>query len=138
MLLCCTMGTAIAQQPIICQAGATPLQVRTEGKAEQLGNILLDCRGTPNTTGLRTNLVVILDRAITNTLSGTDILRGVTLTIDQGAGAITSSVPAVKSGTSSLSFNGVDFSIPSTGRVVFTISQVRADVSNSSQPVEHL
>lgn len=125
-------GVMNAQQgAFTCQALSTPLTVRAEGKTEQVGNISINCSGGAPGARLMTSLTVFLDRSITNRGSGdNDVLRDVVLSVDQG-----SAQNAVRNGSSSLSFNNVNFTVPASGRVVFQISGIRANVSTSPSAV---
>lgn len=126
---------AMAQQgAFTCQALSTPLTVRAEGKTELMGNISINCGGGAPGARLTTNLAVFLDRTITNR-SNDDILRDVLLSVDQGSGLNPTAMQALRSGAGSISFNNVSFTVPASGRVVFQISGIRANVSNASSPV---
>ena len=123
------------ETPLVCQVASAALQVRAEGRAERVGDITITCQGgTPGQVG-RTNLILFLNRPITNVVSN-DTLRDVTVTIDQGIGRRPSGVRAVLQGATSLTFNGLDFTVPPSRAVQFSISGVRVDVSgNANQPV---
>lgn len=126
---------ALFSQTFTCQVSSTPLQVRAEGKTELVGEVSLDCRA-PNAVpvSLTTNLQVNLSSPVTNPVTADSKLRDVRLTVDQGQGPVASPVLASTAGTNSITFLGVTVSAPS-GRIVFNISGIRVDVSNSSQPV---
>src|SRR5258708_3102215 len=129
-----TASAAFAQS-YNCEAGSVPLQVRAEGKTEQVGDISIDCTGPSGMQTANTvSILLTLDRPVTNPVLSDSTLRDVKLTIDPGSGPVASSVGALKTGTNSIAFNGVTFSAPS-GRVVFRISAIRADVTGSTQPV---
>ena len=122
------------ETPLVCQVASAALQVRAEGRAERVGDITITCQGgTPGQVG-RTNLVLFLNRPITNTVSN-DTLRDVTVAVDQGLGLRASAVRAVLQGATSLTFNGLDFTVPASRAVQFRVSGVRVDVSGQNQQV---
>ncbi|HUQ95053.1 MAG TPA: hypothetical protein VM120_25475 [Bryobacteraceae bacterium] len=135
IILVCSSVAGIAQVPMTCQTSSAPLQVRAEGRTERLGSITIECGGGAAGTQARTNLAVFLDHPITNRLSGSSTLRDAVLSIDQGSGLAVSAVRPTVTGPSSISFNGIDFAVPASRRVVFQISELRADVSAPAGPV---
>lgn len=122
------------ESPLVCQVASAALQVRAEGRAERVGDITLTCQGgTPGQLG-RTNLILFLNRTITNAVSN-DTLRDVTVAVDQGLGLRVSAARAVLQGATSLTFNGLDFTVPPSRTVQFRVSGVRVDVSGQNQQV---
>ncbi len=120
--------------PLVCQVASAALQVRAEGRVERVGNITITCQGgTPGQVG-RTNLILFLNRPVTNAVSN-DTLRDVTVAVDQGLGLRVSGVRAVLQGATSLTFNGLDFTVPASRTVQFRVSGVRVDVSGQNQQV---
>jgi uncharacterized protein (TIGR03437 family) len=120
--------------PLVCQVASVALQVRAEGRTERVGDITISCTGgTPGQTG-RTNLVLFLTRPITNPLVS-NILRDVTVSVDQGSGLRPAPAGATVQSPTSLTFNGIDFAVPPSRTVLFRVSGVRVDVSGSAQPV---
>jgi uncharacterized protein (TIGR03437 family) len=121
---------------MVCQATSAPLQVRIEGRTERVGDITLNCQGGSPGTTLNTNLVVTLNRNITNKVDN-NVVRNVVLLLDQGdgLGLRPVSIMAMSGGPSSVLFNGVNILVPASRQVVLRVSQIRADVSVSDQPV---
>lgn len=120
--------------PIVCQVASAALQVRAEGKAERVGDITINCTGGTAGSTARTNVAVALNREITNPILN-GVLRDVTLSIGEGNDLRPANVVATTTGASSFSFNGVQFTVAASRSIVMRISQVRADVSTSQQPV---
>src|SRR5437868_995870 len=111
---------------VTCTVTATPAIVRTEGIAERLGDIVLDCTGTPGqqTSG---NLNVFLNTNITNHItSGSNV--DVTLNVDTGTGPVSAGIPAMLVGAGQIAFNGLNVAVPASGRAVLRISNLRGNV----------
>src|ERR1700691_3705084 len=80
------LGTgSLLAQPSVCVTSATPPVVRAEGLAERIGDILLNCTGTPGNV-VNANISVILNANLTNRISSGTALTGTIFTIDSGAG----------------------------------------------------
>jgi hypothetical protein len=112
-----------AHAAVTCAVTATPATIRSEGVAERLGDILLDCTGTPGqqTSG---NLVLFLNTAVTNHVSGANAVD-VVLTVDTGSGPVSAGVSPTLTSSSQVTFNGVTATTPASGRVQFRISNLR-------------
>ena len=112
--------------------------VHAEGIAEPLGDIVISCSGGNPGTTITLNLAVFLNIGVTNRIS-TNGFTDVSLTLDTGAGAIASGIPAVLQTSSAISFNGVSFTIPASRSVVLRVSGMRGNVSQfgpgSQRPV---
>jgi len=119
-----------AQTGLICSPLASPFQVRSEGIAERVGNIVLTCSGGVPGSVISGNFTYFLNVNITNKLA-VNILTGVLLTIDTGAGPVPVNVPAGPFGSTGVAFNGVSFTVPASGNVTIELSNVRADASQT-------
>ena len=78
---------ALAQQasPLNCVVAAVPALVRSEGLAEKLGDIVLNCSGGAAGGTVTGNLTLFLSTNVTNKLSASNSLD-VFLTVDTGSG----------------------------------------------------
>src|SRR5580704_15199181 len=123
-----SIGIAKPQSPLTCSTTAGNPPVRAEGITEPLGDIFLNCSGGTPGTAFTLNFSVMLNVAITNRISTTNA-TDVSLTIDSGSGAVATSVPGILQSSSAVSFNGVMFTVPSTGVVNFHLSNLRGNVS---------
>lgn len=120
---------AHAQEGLLCNPSAAPLQVRYEGITEPVGNILLTCSGGIPSFVVTGNLTFFLNVNITNKLAANNTLTDVLLTIDTGAGPTPVTVPAQPFGTDAVAFNGVSFTVPPSGNVNIALSNLRADAT---------
>ncbi len=124
LVLCCVPFTGWSQRAdLTCTATAVPATVRSEGLAERMGDIVLNCSGSPG-AAVKGNLTVFLTVNITNhiTTSGsTDAL----LTINTGAGPVPSGIPGLLVSPSSIMFNGVSLTVPTTGKLDVVLTNIR-------------
>src|ERR1700694_4695935 len=103
-------------QTFSCTPTAVGALVRSEGLAERVGDIVIDCSGGAPGATIKGNLTVFLNAKFTNKLlanNTTDVL----LYVDTGAGPQLVSVPAELNGSTAVAFNGVTFTIPASGKV---------------------
>ncbi len=121
-----------AHAAVTCAVTATPAIIRSEGIAERLGDVVLDCSGTPGeqNTG---NINLFLNTAITNHVSSTGTLD-VMLTIDPGTGPVSAGVSAQLAGTGQVAFNGITATPPANGRIQYRISNLRGTAQ--PQPIQ--
>src|SRR5580704_942588 len=123
-----SIGIAKPQSPLTCSTTSGNPPVRAEGITEPLGDIFLNCTGGTPGTAFTLNLTVMLNVAVTNRISTTNA-TDVALTVDSGSGAVTASVPGILQNSSAVSFNGITFTVPSSGAVNFHLSNLRGDVN---------
>lgn len=121
-----------------CTASAVPTLVRTEGLAERMGDILLQCSGGTAGSAMSGNLNIFLPVNITNRISADGTATDVSLAIDSGASPPPTPVPGRVS-SQSISFNGISFTVPAAGGVNMRVSNLRANVNQlgagSQEPV---
>jgi len=104
-----------------------PQQVRSEGLAERMGEITLTCGGGAPGQVINDSLYVFLSVPITNHLSSSGAVDAI-LTADTGSGPISTGAVASLIG-SGIGFEGIQVTLPASGAVSFTISNVRGAVA---------
>jgi uncharacterized protein (TIGR03437 family) len=117
---------ANSQTPTTCAVSAVPPTVRSEGLTERMGDIVLQCSGTPGAT-VSGNLSVTLPATITNRINANSMSTDANLSISTGTGSPTVLYGLVTN--QSISFNGFSFILPSSGPATLTITDLRADVN---------
>lgn len=117
-----------AQTPTTCVASAVPAIVHSEGLAEQLGDIILQCTGSPGVT-VTGNLNVYLPVSITNRINSSGYSTDATLNFESTAGNPVPSGVAGLVTNQSISFNGFQFTFPSNGAISLVLNDLRADVN---------
>jgi uncharacterized protein (TIGR03437 family) len=118
---------AYAQKPTTCVVSAAAPIVHSEGLAERIGDIVLQCSGAPGAV-VSGNLNVFLPVAITNEVNASGYATGASLSIDTGTGSVPSGVSGLVA-NDSISFNGFQFTLPASGTASLTIDDVRANVN---------
>ena len=88
-----------------CQAASTPLLVHSEGLAERIGDIGLQCSGATSGSTFSANLTLFLPVSITNRIDATNLTRDAVISVDLGGGFTPTAVPGQVSGNS-ISFSG--------------------------------
>ncbi len=116
-----------AQSSVICNPSAVPTLVRTEGIAERVGDIILQCVGSPGAVSV-SNLTLFLPANIANRISAANV-PDVIFTIDTGGGPVPANASIQLTGVNAISFSGLTFTVPVSGQVTFRIANVRADVN---------
>src|SRR5713226_4558670 len=94
-----------------CQATSNPLQVRSEGVTERLGDIQLQCSGSTPGAVFTGNLSFFFPVSVTNRVDATNLTHDAVVSIDIGGGLVPSAVAGQVSGNN-ISFNGVTFTVP--------------------------
>ncbi|HET8549612.1 MAG TPA: hypothetical protein VFL57_16490 [Bryobacteraceae bacterium] len=127
------MSAAVAQAQtggVVCTAASNPPLIHAEGVAERIGDIVLECTGTPG-TDIVGNFSITLNVNVTNRLAPDNVtLDGPVVSIDDGSvhPAVITVVPRL-SGSNRIDFNGVSFRVPNTRRVVVTFRGIRANAT---------
>jgi uncharacterized protein (TIGR03437 family) len=113
-----------------CQAASTPLLVHSEGLAERIGDIGLQCSGATSGSTFSANLTLFLPVNITNRIDATNLTRDAVISVDLGGGFTPTAVPGQVSGNS-ITFSGVTFTAPASGNVNLRVSGIRAAIAQS-------
>ena len=116
-----------AQKPTTCVASAVPVIVHSEGLAERVGDIVLQCTGTPG-AAVTGSLNVYLPVSITNRINASGYSTDASLSINTGTGNVPSGVSGLVT-NQSISFDGFQFTFPASGVVSLVIDDVRANVN---------
>jgi uncharacterized protein (TIGR03437 family) len=117
---------------------AVPTQVRAEGLAERTGDILLQCSGSNSGAVLTGNLSVFLPVAVTNRVNSNGQTTDAVISADLGSGQVPLPISGQISGTS-ITFAGLNLTVPASGSFSIRISNIRADVyqlgPTNTQPI---
>src|SRR5262245_8575482 len=105
--------------PLSCSVFGVPAQVRSEGLAERLGDIALQCSGGTSGTTVTTGLSLLLPANITNRVNPDSTAPDVQLTVNDIAG------PLGQVSSRSISFNGIGLVVPSSGTVNVRVRNLR-------------
>jgi len=140
ILLACAAALLPAQSfsPLNCVATAVPALVRLEGVAERVGDIILNCAGgTPNGLVRGDIRVISFGGNITNKLNPDTNTIDAVLTVDLGAGPVsTGATPQVRA-NNQFDFAGMNFNLGPTGAATFRITNVRVvPPPNPEQPFQ--
>ncbi|MBC8167056.1 MAG: hypothetical protein H7Y20_14450, partial [Bryobacteraceae bacterium] len=106
-----------------CQITAVPAIVRAEGVAEKLGDILINCTGTPGRE-IVGNLGLTINTTVTNRILGNGSLD-VGLAVNGGQ----ANAAATLSGNGQITFPGLKFTFTPAGTAELRISNLRGDAS---------
>ncbi len=122
------LATHAAGASLVCMpAGASPF-VRSEGLAEQMGDVVLNCTGgTPGGT-LRGALLVFLSVPITNRVSTTGVADAV-LTVDNGSGPSSAGAVPTLIGNG-ITFAGINATLSPTGSISLRVGNLRGAVAS--------
>jgi uncharacterized protein (TIGR03437 family) len=116
-----------AQKPTTCVANAVPVIVHSEGVAEQLGDIVLQCTGAPG-AAVAASLNVYLPVSITNRINSSGYSTDASLSFNTSTTSIPSGVSGLVT-NQSISFSGFQFTFPTTGAISLVIHDLRANVN---------
>ena len=121
---------------LFCEATAEPAQVRIEGLAERLGEIVITCTGTPGDTFETGTFSLVVSAPITNRLAG-EVLPDVVMSADTSAGRIPVGGAPLLVANNVASFQRISFMVPADGRTSFRITGLRvaADQLGETAPV---
>ncbi len=130
LLLTFTISATFAQTlPVSGQCAVTsvPNQTRGEGLTERMGDILLQCSGSNPGATLSGSLSVFLPVSVTNRVNTSNQATDAVLAADTGTGFTPLPVSGQVSNTS-ITFNGINFTIPASGSFSLKISNIRGAV----------
>jgi hypothetical protein len=98
-----------------------------------MGDILFDCSGGTPGTSFNGNLTFFLTVNVTNKLLANNTVD-VPLTVDIGAGPVPANVPAQLFSPNAIVFNGLNFTVPPSGKVGLRLTNLRGDAHQLGQP----
>ena len=111
-----------------CVVTSVPVQVRSEGVTERLGDIVLQCSGSNPGAVFSGNLTITLPINVTNRVDNNNLTRDAVVSVDYGSGSMPTGVAGQVS-NQTIAFNGVSLTAPASGNFVLNISGIRANVS---------
>ena len=111
-----------------CHVTAAPFQVRAEGLAERLGDIILQCSGSNPGAVFSGNFTLYLPATVTNRVDAGNLTRDAELAVDLGSGFVPTGIAGQVSGNT-ISFNGISYTVPQGGNVNLKISNIRATMN---------
>lgn len=117
-----------------CGVSGVPTLVRSEGVAERLGDIILNCTGPAGRT-ISGNLTVSLNTTITNRLSSGKI--DAALTVDTGSGR-SLLANAELLGPNQAVFAGLNIALGPNGAAELRVTNLRADASQSGASLQDI
>jgi hypothetical protein len=124
-MACSVFGLLQAQPVLTCQSTAVPPIVAAEGITERIGDIVMNCTGGTPGARVTGNFSVFLNVNITNRVSGNTV-TDVVFTVDNGAGPQPVNAPGTLVATNQLVYNGLSFTLSSSGTALLRIANVRA------------
>jgi uncharacterized protein (TIGR03437 family) len=113
--------------PAHCVTAAVPPQVRAEGLAEAIGDVVLECSSSDPGALIAGNFTLSLPVAVTNQVDANSLTTDAVLAVDYGLGFTPSPVKGLISGNS-ISFNGVSLTVPAAGNFQVKFGNIRANV----------
>src|SRR5579863_7177455 len=121
-----------------CAVSTVPTTVRAEGITERMGDIILRCSGSNPGAVLTGNLTLFFPVTVTNRVDANNYAQDAVLSVDYGAGFVATATRGLIS-NNNISFNGMNFTVPSNGSFNLKVSSVRAAVdqrgSAAPQPI---
>jgi uncharacterized protein (TIGR03437 family) len=128
------VSSAFAQTNLSCNAASVPPLVRVEGITERTGDIVLSCSGGGQAATVSGNLTLFSSVNITNRLSSnsSNIVTGLAFTVDNGSGPRPLNMQGILTGPGTLVFNGVSFTLSSTGSAVVRLAGLRVAANQSA------
>ena len=109
-----SLSVSFAQsQPVSahCVTTAAPPQVRAEGLAEPIGDVILQCSASNPGAVIAGNFTMLLPVSVTNQIDASSLTTDAVLAVDYGLGFTPSPVKGLVSGNN-ISFNGVSLTVP--------------------------
>src|SRR5476651_1564975 len=111
-----------------CGVLGVPVQVRSEGLTERLGDIELQCSGFNPGTVLSGNLTLFFPVNVTNRVDSNNLTRDAVVSVDSGSGLVATAI-AGQVTNQMIAFNGVTLTVPATGNFSLKISGIRANAN---------
>lgn len=131
-LIISTFLLALAAQAagasLVCAPAGAPSFVRSEGLAEQMGDIVLNCTGGTPGGNLQGALSVFLSVPVTNRVSSTGVADAV-LTVDNGSGPSSAGAIPTLIGNG-ITFAGINATLSPAGAISFRVSNLRGAVAS--------
>src|ERR1043165_7749993 len=127
LTICTTYGQTL---PVSgrCMVSSVPSQVRIEGISERIGDIILECSGANPGAVLAGNLSIVLPVSITNRVdSNSNLTHDAILAVDYGTGFTPTGIAGQISNTI-IAFNGINFTVPASGKINIKITNLRGAV----------
>ncbi len=121
-------ASAAYSQTTFCTTSAVPPIVRSEGLAERVGDLLINCVGAPGAT-ITGNFTFILSTALSNRLSGANTLTGIAFTVDSGMGPQATPIQPLLVNQFSLVFNGVPITFSPQGTAKINLAGIRVNAT---------
>jgi uncharacterized protein (TIGR03437 family) len=120
---------AFAQTPAPshCAVSAAPTQVRAEGVAEIMGDLIFQCSGSNPGVALSGNLTVFFPVSVTNRVDSNNNAVDATLSVDYGSGYTPTGILG-RISNQSITFGGLSIAIPASGQFGLKVSNIRANV----------
>ena len=109
---------------ITCDATAEPLQIRSEGLSERLGEIVLTCTG-PSTGTVSAAITLSLSHSISNKLSTDSTVLEASVVAQTATGTRTLVTSGLLVSRTVVVFGTFTFAMPASGRTSFVISGLR-------------
>lgn len=134
--LLCAVPVAVQAQTICVPTTVIPL-IRSEGIAERIGDIVLTCSGSPNSS-LTANFTVALNANVTNQVSSGGTLNGIAFTIDGGSGPQPVLVQPLLSGENAVFYNGVTVGFSPAGAATLRFAGIRANAAQGTPTIANL
>lgn len=108
---------------LVCDATAEPLQLRSEGLSERVGDIVLTCTG-PSSGNVSASLTFGMSHSLTNKISG-DTLQGAQVVAQTATGQQTLVNTGFLVSPTVVVFGSFTFAMPASGQTSFVISGLR-------------
>src|SRR5260370_29267305 len=126
ILVATSVFALLQAQPVLsCQSAAVPVIVAAEGVTEGTGDIVMSCTGGTPGARVTGNFSVFLNVNITNHVSGNTV-TDVVFTVDNGSGPQPVNTPGTLVATNQLVYNGLSFTLSSSGAARLRIANIRA------------
>jgi uncharacterized protein (TIGR03437 family) len=126
--LCAVSANAAA---LVCVPAASTPAVHAEGLSERLGDIVVTCSGGSPGATVSVNLNLYLAVNDTNRVNSNGT-PDISLTIDNSGTPEPANASAVLTSPTTVTWNGLSFTLSPTGSVVLTISNIRANAAQNT------